>query len=298
MTDMYSNCTAEDLQQQFDDKIRKHLRHYYLDCLGLYDWERRIEDRKREVARSRACLKAVEEISGVSLKDKKMLDVGCGWGGHIIAGVQLGANCTGCDVDRDVLDVAGTRAKLFKVQAEFFQTEAEKLPFADGEFDYVFSVSVLEHVRDVNDAVREMVRVLKPGGVGFVEAPNYFIPVEPHYKILFPPKCPKPLAKVYLKLLARPAEFIDTINYLDYNGIKNTFENFGASITDICKEFAAVSHNYYMKESEQAQKVIKVPVNSYNALAGKLMGRSSVAVKNVFEKYFGIKNIFFLFRKK
>ena len=285
------------LEQEYNMRIEAHLRHYYWDCLGLYDWNRRIEDRKKEIPRAKAWLKAIEEISKTDLKNKKMLDIGCGWGGHVIAGAQLGADCVGCDVDQEVLEVAKLRAKLCGAQAEFFHAEAEKLPFADNEFDYVLSASVLEHVQDVTLSIKEMIRVLKPQGIGFVQAPNYFIPVEPHYKIIFPPKCPKPLAKVYLKLLARPADFIDSINYIDYKKIKDTFENFRASISDIFKEFSVLSRDYYLKESGREEKAIKVPVCSYNALAGKLMGRSSVVVKNVFEKFFGVKNIFFLFKK-
>lgn len=48
---------------------------------------------------------------------------------------------------------------------------AEKLPFADGSFDGVFSVAVLEHVQDPFRCARELVRVLKPGGVLFAAVP-------------------------------------------------------------------------------------------------------------------------------
>lgn len=48
---------------------------------------------------------------------------------------------------------------------------AERLPFADGTFDGVISVAVLEHVRDPFQCARELVRVLKPGGVCFAAVP-------------------------------------------------------------------------------------------------------------------------------
>jgi len=287
---------AGTLEQEFNAKIESHLRHYYRDCLGLYDWSRRIEDRKKEISRAKAWLKAIEKISGLDLKNKKMLDVGCGWGGHIIAAAQLSADCVGCDVDSQVLEVAELRTRLYGVGAQFYCSAAEKLPFEDNEFDYIQSISVLEHVQDVRLSIKEMVRVLKPGGVGFVQAPNYWIPVEQHYKIVFPPKCPKSLAKIYLRLLARPANFIDTINYVDYRKIKSTFETCGTLVTDILNEFSTLSYNY-MSEFGRQEENIKVPVRSYNALVGKLMGRGSAVVRNFFQKYLGIRNIFFLFKK-
>ena len=48
---------------------------------------------------------------------------------------------------------------------------AEQLPFADGTFDAVLSLNVLEHVKDPFQAAREIMRVLKPGGEVFVVAP-------------------------------------------------------------------------------------------------------------------------------
>ena len=288
---------AKTLEQEFNAKIETHLRHYYKDCLGLYDWNRRVEDRKKEIPRAKAWLRAIEEISGLDLKGKKMLDIGCGWGGHIAAGAELGADCAGCDVDREALEVAELRTKLYGIRAKFYYTAAEKLPFADNEFDYVQTVAVLEHVQDVRQSIKEMVRVLKPEGVGFVHTPNYWIPIEPHYKIVFPSKCPKSLAKVYLRLLARPTDFIDSINYLDYKTVKKMFETFGASVTDIFKRFNELWQDYYQKEAGREEESMKIPVRSYNALAGKIMGRGSVIVRSIFQDFLGIRNVFFLFRK-
>lgn len=57
---------------------------------------------------------------------------------------------------------------------------AEALPYPDSLFDTVLSHEVLEHVRDDRAAVREMVRVLKPGGRVVIFAPNRWYPFETH----------------------------------------------------------------------------------------------------------------------
>ncbi len=297
MTDDSKIADTTELERQFNIKIESHLRHYYSNCLGLYDWQRRIEFRKNEIQRAEAWIRAIEDISGIKLKGKKILDVGCGWGGYLVAGAKLGAECTGCDVDNEVLDIAQLRIKLAGIRAEVVRAAAEKLPFADDEFDFVQAVSVLEHVDDVAAAVKEMLRVLKPHGVGFVQSPNYFIPVEPHYKILFPPKCPKKLAKIYLKLLARPVQFIDTINYVDYGMIRKLLESNGALVTDVLGEFKRIVKTYYHSLDESQITGIKPPLSSYNAFAGKLMTHSFTMAGNFFQNILGVKNIFFMFRK-
>jgi ubiquinone/menaquinone biosynthesis C-methylase UbiE len=298
MTDIYPNCTAAELQQQFDDKIKAHLRHYYWDCLGLYDWENRLEARKNELARSKAILKAIEHIASFSLQGKKMLDIGCGWGGFVVAAAQMGASVSGCDVDAEVLDVAGLRAKLNGVWPALICAPAEKLPYDDNEFDYVQSICVLEHVKNVALAVKEMVRVLKKGGIAFIEAPNYCLPIEPHYKIIFPPKCPKCLAKIYLKLLARPAEFIDTINYIDYKMIKHLFEDSGTVVNDVFNEYAGLFDKFYSIENKPVYDFCKkVSIWSYRALASKVMGRMSTLTVKFYSRFLKINPVYFLIRK-
>lgn len=286
------------VQEKFDAAIEKHLKHYYWDCLGLYDWRLRIESRKDELARAKANLKTIEQIAPFELKGKKMLDVGCGWGGNVVAAAQIGTAVTGCDVDAEVLEVAELRAKINDVYPELAQAPAEKLPFADNEFDYVQSICVLEHVENVEKSISEMVRVLKPGGIGFVQAPNYWLPIEPHYKILFPPKCPKSIAKIYLKLLARPSQFIDTLNYIDPKMIRRHLENSGTVVTDIHDKYSKLAgQNYRVRNKPDYSSVPKATVLSYNAIACKVMGRAGTIVLNLYERFFGMNHIYFLFRK-
>jgi 2-polyprenyl-3-methyl-5-hydroxy-6-metoxy-1,4-benzoquinol methylase len=208
------------LRKMFDEAIERHLYQYYWKYLGLYDWKVRVEERRNEVPFAKAVLQSFEKLSGISLKDKKMLDVGWGRGGYVVAASEMGANICGCDVDEEVLEIAKLRTQLHEVDSNYFHCKAEELPFADEEFDCVLNWSVLEHVRDAGLTVKEIARVLKKGGVGFICAPNYWQPVENHYKVLFPPKCPKSLGKLYLRLLGRPTEFLDTINYIDHKMIK------------------------------------------------------------------------------
>ena len=86
--------------------------------------------------------------------------------------------------------------------------DAHELPFEDGAFDGCVSLQVLEHVRDPRRVVREIARVLKPGGVLFVTCENYLAFREPHYDVAWLPGMPKKLGSIYLRMRGRDPSFL------------------------------------------------------------------------------------------
>ncbi len=98
-----------------------------------------------------------------------MLDVGCGTGGNLAAlrAAFPEASFTGVDASEDALE-ASRRRGLHVVAGD-----ASALPVADGSADIVSALDVLEHLDDDRAAVREMARVLRPGGLLVVTVPAY-----------------------------------------------------------------------------------------------------------------------------
>ncbi|MCY1424154.1 putative methyltransferase YcgJ [compost metagenome] len=105
-----------------------------------------------------------ERLSGTTAA--KVLDLGCG-AGHVSFNVApLAGEVVAYDLSAEMLDVVAAAAAergLDNIRTE--RGAAEQLPFADGEFDFVFSRYSAHHWRDVGQALREVRRVLKPGGV-------------------------------------------------------------------------------------------------------------------------------------
>lgn len=100
---------------------------------------------------------AAEALQGA----KTVLDVGCGDGQISRLAVKGGATkVIGIDPTWNQIKVAHERDG----GAEFVQSGAGKLPFSDEAFDAVVACLVFEHIRDVDDAIAEVSRVLKPGG--------------------------------------------------------------------------------------------------------------------------------------
>jgi SAM-dependent methyltransferase len=94
----------------------------------------------------------------------RILDVGCGDAVLAVGLAQRGALVTGIDVDPRMLAAGRVRGAASGVAPELMQGDIRALPFADGSFDMVLAVTVLCFVDDAARGVREMARVLRPGG--------------------------------------------------------------------------------------------------------------------------------------
>ncbi len=103
----------------------------------------------------------LEYASTVNLAGKKALDHCCGDGVFAELAWPNARFSAGCDLDSAAIERAkgaGRHERLAVCDA------AQRLPYEDGEFDLVFDNSALEHIPDVDSALREIARVTRPGG--------------------------------------------------------------------------------------------------------------------------------------
>jgi ubiquinone/menaquinone biosynthesis C-methylase UbiE len=101
-------------------------------------------------------------------RGKKVLEVGVGAGTDFVNWVRNGAEATGIDLTEQGVLLTRERLELEGLRAEVRQGDAENLPFPDASFDIVYSYGVLHHSPDTAKAIREVHRVLKPGGTALV----------------------------------------------------------------------------------------------------------------------------------
>lgn len=94
----------------------------------------------------------------------RVLEIGCGLGTDGAQFAEAGADYTGVDLTEAAVELARKRFELFGLPGKFRTADAEQLDFPDETFDVVFSHGVLHHTPDINSAVREIHRVLQPGG--------------------------------------------------------------------------------------------------------------------------------------
>lgn len=112
---------------------------------------------------------------------ERVLDLGCGFGRHAFAAARAGAATVALDAGADeVRDVRAMFAAMVvegeldpeSSRAAVVRGDALALPFADGVFDRVVASEVLEHIVDDQAAMRELARVLCPGGAMAVTVPS------------------------------------------------------------------------------------------------------------------------------
>lgn len=99
---------------------------------------------------------------------EKVLEIGAGMGTDLAQFAKGGAIVTDLDLSLGHLEHARTNFKLRGLEGEFRQGDGETLPFPDNTFDVVYSNGVIHHTPNTTGVIREIHRVLKPGGKAII----------------------------------------------------------------------------------------------------------------------------------
>jgi ubiquinone/menaquinone biosynthesis C-methylase UbiE len=118
-----------------------------------------------------------------SFRGKDVLEVGCGIATDGMEFARNGARYVGVDLTPNSIELAQERFRLFGVPGKFEVANAEeRLPFVNDTFDHVYSFGVIHHSPAPESIVREIYRVLRPGGTLTVmlynrSSINYYIEI-------------------------------------------------------------------------------------------------------------------------
>jgi ubiquinone/menaquinone biosynthesis C-methylase UbiE len=105
-----------------------------------------------------------ESLGCTETRGLDVLDVGCGQGIDLYHYASAGARATGVDLTPRHCELAQQHLAVMERDATVVNGDAEAMPFDDGSFDRVSSNGVLHHTPDMPAALREIRRVLRPGG--------------------------------------------------------------------------------------------------------------------------------------
>jgi ubiquinone/menaquinone biosynthesis C-methylase UbiE len=111
---------------------------------------------------------------------ESILDIGCGTGVITAELARRGLNATGIDVVPEFVAVA----RKSHPSISFHVGSAERLPFPNESFDFANLSSLLEHVRDWRQTIREAARILRPEGVLYLSTNNRLWPIQAEIRYL------------------------------------------------------------------------------------------------------------------
>ena len=112
------------------------------------------------------------------VRGKSVIDCGCGAGEYVRALTALGADAWGIEYSAEKIGDAKRRGAL--PEGRLAVGDIEAVEFADDRFDVALLNEVLEHVPRDDQGIREVHRILKPGGVAVIFSPNRLYPFETH----------------------------------------------------------------------------------------------------------------------
>jgi 2-polyprenyl-3-methyl-5-hydroxy-6-metoxy-1,4-benzoquinol methylase len=161
------------------EQIQSGNRQWWTDNTMSYDWNDKVQrerfgqawydeiDRRfihgaRLFAHDREPFDRI--IPFAALRDRDVLEIGCGMGLHSELMTRGGARVTSIDISDTSIEATRNRLTLKQLPANVQQMDARTLAFPDASFDFVWSWGVIHHSAQTAAIIREIARVLKPGG--------------------------------------------------------------------------------------------------------------------------------------
>lgn len=110
-------------------------------------------------------------LDRIEVKDKRVLEVGCGTGFNCRYLMKKGAKIIGVDISSKMIELAREAATYEGLNIPFYKIDGSHLSFQDGSFDLVFTVTVLQHILDekmLDELLKSISRVTKKEGEAII----------------------------------------------------------------------------------------------------------------------------------
>ena len=219
--------SRESLKHHTDDRFLKYYRDKSTDAENIVRSSAMYNDITAFLARQG------QKSSGLSV-----VDIGCGPGAQALLWASRGFNVRALDISADFVAAGKEAAKELGLEIDFQIGTATELPWGDESVDICLAPELLEHVPEWDSCLDEFVRILRPGGLLFVNTSNKLCPVQNEFNL--------PLYSWYPSWLKRYCERLATttrpelanyatypaVNWFSFNGLRSELARRGMATFD------------------------------------------------------------------
>ena len=226
--------------------------------------------------RALACIERVGKK--ISLVDKRVLDIGCGYGALSSILLEKGTQVWTTEIDGDKLKFAQDKLAGNKY-FNSIRVENEALPYDDYFFDIVFIFDVIEHVKNPAKMMQEASRVLKSGGYLYVEfTPYYSITGHHLYDFAKWPIHLLPREKIKKIVFSKKIKGFMTAEYYwrQFESLNKLRIN---QFQQMVKKFQKIKERYLIKYPEKFE--INIPIIDY---LGPLKDYFTMSFEGLYQK--------------
>jgi ubiquinone biosynthesis O-methyltransferase len=263
----------EIIERQLSEKIDKWTAHMkwrsdYKNWKNIRIWQEKYQEGR---------LRLLNHFTE-GLKNKKMLEIGCGMGGLSVILAKKGCDITALDFNLDYLEITKLRASRYNLNLNLINSTAENLPFNDKSFDIILCYDVLEHTKDPYKVIKEISRVLKPEGQVYITIINKYGIKDVHYKLYLVNWMPKRIADFYIKLrnrkkdnkILKDSQKLSEMHYFSFRRFLRIADKSGFDLVDLIlerfKNPEKLVKNSELKQKIKFLKILKLNITFYKLL--------------------------------
>ena len=222
--------------REVDEPGSRSLERWITDTLveqlhGQYGWKEKVaREYAADFLTGEAAASTVEKLTRLfPLENARVLELGSGLGSVLLEMRRRKLDAVGLEPSEEWCGIIRRRLERDGLAGNcVVQGIGEHLPFADSSVDLVVSLQVLEHVQEPERVLREIDRVLRPGGILYLSAPNYFSFSEDHYRVLWFPGLTHRTGSWYLRLRGRDPDFyLHHVNNLTWFQVQRAAKELG-----------------------------------------------------------------------
>ena len=176
------------------------------------------------------------------LKNRSILDLGCGRGSFLVSAASEGAHITGLECSEAYRQIANRTLAERDLSALIVAGRGEEIPLPDSSFDFINVNEVFEHTEQPKLMLHEMNRVLSPEGMVYLSIPNRFGIKDQHFHLYFLNWVPRRWADWYISLFGSHKNYDDLgigrqrlgdMHYLTFGAAVRLCHVCGFSVEDI-----------------------------------------------------------------